>query len=185
MRLEIRRVCKEYQLTTVYVTHDQKEALSVADRLAILEEGRILQVGTPQEVYRRPQSRFVANFIGDANIVEGKVIDVGGGMAAVETGLGVISGVVGQSAVDLASEMPASCVIRPESLNIETFQTEENCFSGKVGEATYFGEVAQYQFLSGDTELKVFELNPRSIWGQKEQRLFVWADSEDVVILNS
>lgn len=184
MRLEIRRVCKEYQLTTVYVTHDQKEALSVADRLAVLNRGRILQVGTPREVYRRPQSRFVANFIGEANIVEGIVLDVGGGMASVETGLGVVSGVTSQSAVDLEAGMPALCVIRPESLKIETFRTEENCFAGKVGEATYFGEVAQYQFLSGESELKVFELNPRFIWGQKEQELFVWADSEDIVVLN-
>jgi iron(III) transport system ATP-binding protein len=185
MRLEIRRVCKEYELTTVYVTHDQKEALSVADRLAILDGGRVLQVGTPQEVYRRPQSRFVANFIGEANFIEGKVIDVGGGMASLETEIGVIAGSVGQSAVDLESGMKAVSIIRPECLKIETFQTEENCFPGKVGEATYFGEVAQYQFLSGVSELKVFELNPRIIWGQREQALFAWADSEDVVILNA
>ena len=184
MRLEIRRVCKEYQLTTVYVTHDQKEALSVADRLAILDQGRILQVGTPQEVYRRPQSRFVANFIGEANFIEGKVLDAAGGMASVETDLGVISGAVSQSAVDLQGGMDAVCVIRPESFKIENFQTEENCFPGRVGESTYFGEVAQYAFESGGHKLKVFELNPRFIWGQKEQNLFIWADAEDVVILN-
>jgi len=185
MRQEIRRVCKEYELTTVYVTHDQKEALSVADRLAILDRGRVLQVGTPQEVYRRPQSKFVANFIGEANFVAGTVIDVGAGMASVQTALGVISGTVSESARNLEAGTSVDCVIRPESLKIETFQTEENCFAGKVGEATYFGEVAQYQFLSGGFELKVFELNPRFIWGKREQDLYVWADSEDVVILNA
>ena len=185
MRQEIRRVCKEYKLTTVYVTHDQKEALSVADRLAILEGGKILQVGTPQEVYRRPQSRFVANFIGEANFINGTVLDAGGGMASVKTTLGTITGVMSQSAVDLESGMQAVCVIRPESLKIESFQTEENCFSGLVGEATYYGEVAQYAFNCDGASLKVFELNPRIIWGQKEQNLFVWADEEDVVILNA
>jgi iron(III) transport system ATP-binding protein len=185
MRLEIRRVCKDYQLTTVYVTHDQKEALSVADRLAVFDKGRVLQVGKPQEVYRRPQTRFVANFIGEANFIEGKVIDIGGGMASLETPMGVITGTVAQSAVDLEPGMPALSVIRPESFKIETFPAEENCFPGKVGAATYFGEIAQYQFHCGSSELKVFELNPRVIWGQREQKLFVWADAEDVVILNA
>ena len=106
-------------------------------------------------------------------------------MASLETEIGVIAGSVGQSAVDLEPGMKAVSIIRPECFKIETFQTEENCFPGKVGEATYFGEVAQYQFLSGVSELKVFELNPRIIWGQREQALFAWADSEDVVILNA
>ena len=183
MRLEIRRVCKDYQLTTVYVTHDQKEALSVADRLAILDQGKVLQVGSPQEVYRRPQSKFVANFIGEANFVEGKVLDAAGAMASIETELGVITGTLADSSKDLQAGMQATAVIRPESLKIETFQSEENCFAGKVGDATYFGEVAQYHFKSGGVELKVFELNPRFMWGQREQDLYLWADAEDVVIL--
>ena len=184
MRLEIRRVCKESELTTVYVTHDQKEALSVADRLAILENGKVLQVGAPQEIYRRPQNRFVANFIGEANFLEGKVLDSGGDMASVETKIGTLSGVVSQSAVDLEAGMSATCMIRPECLKIESFRTEDNCLQGKVGEATYYGEVAQYEFLCDGAKLKVFELNPRTIWGQKDQDLFVWADMEDIVILN-
>src|SRR5512140_2761300 len=63
MRGEIRRVCKDFKLTTVYVTHDQKEALSISDRMAILDRGRVLQVGAPRDIYKRPRSRTVANFI--------------------------------------------------------------------------------------------------------------------------
>lgn len=74
MRGEIRRVCKEFKLTTVYVTHDQKEALSIADRMAVLDGGRILQVGAPREVYRRPVCRTVANFIGEADFFAGTVL---------------------------------------------------------------------------------------------------------------
>ncbi len=183
MRLEIRRVCKDFKLTTVYVTHDQKEALSVADRLAILDQGKVLQVGSPQEVYRRPQSKFVANFIGEANFVKGTVLDAAGSMASIETELGVVTGTLADSSKNLEAGMTATAVIRPESLKIETFQSEENCFQGKVGDATYFGEVAQYHFQSGGVELKVFELNPRFMWGQREQDLYLWADAEDVVIL--
>tara|TARA_A100001037_G_scaffold254540_1_gene239682 strand:- start:20 stop:763 length:744 start_codon:yes stop_codon:yes gene_type:complete len=74
MRTEIRRICKEFKLTTIYVTHDQKEALSIADKMAVLDQGNVLQVGSPTEMYRRPLSRFVANFIGETNFLSGKVI---------------------------------------------------------------------------------------------------------------
>ena len=85
MRGEIRRVCKEFQLTTVYVTHDQKEALSISDRMAILDGGQILQVGTPREIYRRPARRKVAAFIGEADFIPGRILSAGGGRATVET----------------------------------------------------------------------------------------------------
>jgi iron(III) transport system ATP-binding protein len=74
MRTEIRRVCKEFNLTTVYVTHDQKEALSISDRMAILDRGRILQVGAPREVYRRPSSKVVADFIGEADFIPATLV---------------------------------------------------------------------------------------------------------------
>src|SRR4051812_33554330 len=85
MRTEIRRVCKEFKLTTVYVTHDQKEALSISDRMAILEGGRILQVGSPREVYRRPTSKVVANFIGEVDFITGTVVSSANGRAMVDT----------------------------------------------------------------------------------------------------
>src|SRR5450432_4445964 len=103
MRMEIRRVCKEFKLTTVYVTHDQKEALSVSDRMAILDGGRILQVGTPQEVYGRPRCKTVANFIGETDFIAGRVIASGGGCATVDTELGRFDGVLGDSKVNLAA----------------------------------------------------------------------------------
>src|SRR5205814_3816958 len=85
MRTEIRRVCKEFKLTTVYVTHDQKEALSISDRMAIMDAGRIRQVGTPREVYRRPTSKLVANFIGETDFLPGTIVSAGDGVAVVET----------------------------------------------------------------------------------------------------
>lgn len=74
MRTEIRRICKEFKLTTVYVTHDQTEALSIADRMAIFSKGHIEQIGTPIEVYKRPQNRFVAHFLGETNFIPGTVL---------------------------------------------------------------------------------------------------------------
>src|SRR5215207_9380406 len=95
MRLEIRRVCKEFKLTTVYVTHDQKEALSVSDRMAILDRGRIVQVGSPRDVYRRPTCKLVADFIGETDFIPGKLVTVEGGRAIVETAIGRFEGVLG------------------------------------------------------------------------------------------
>ena len=74
MRSEIRRICKEFGLTGIYVTHDRDEALSMADRLAIMDGGRLAQVGSPDEIYKNPASRMVAEFIGEANFIEGRVI---------------------------------------------------------------------------------------------------------------
>src|SRR5690606_32424364 len=95
MRTEIRRVCKEFKLTTVYVTHDQKEALSISDRMAILENGHILQVGTPREVYKRPSRKTVANFIGETDFVTGKLEGLNGNMATVDTPIGRFDGILG------------------------------------------------------------------------------------------
>src|SRR5579859_7483319 len=74
MREEIRRICKEQRLTAIYVTHDQKEALAVADRIAVMQRGRVLQIGTPEEIYRRPASRDVASFIGETNLFAAKLL---------------------------------------------------------------------------------------------------------------
>ena len=76
MRAEIRRVCKESRLTAIYVTHDQKEALSISDRMAILESGKIAQIGRPEEVYRRPRSRVIADFIGETNFIAGTIASI-------------------------------------------------------------------------------------------------------------
>src|SRR5687767_13827597 len=76
MRSEIRRICRTAGLTAIYVTHDQKEALSIADRMAILNHGKIEQIGKPQDLYRRPDSRFIANFMGESNFLDAHVTQV-------------------------------------------------------------------------------------------------------------
>src|SRR5205823_11677012 len=87
MRSEIRRICKEAGLTAIYVTHDQKEALSVGDRIAVMEAGHIRQAGAPAEVYRQPASRFVADFMGETNFIEGTVAATGSDSLTVQTSL--------------------------------------------------------------------------------------------------
>ena len=183
MRGEIRRICKEAGLTAIYVTHDQKEALSIADRLAILDQGRLLQIGTPREVYERPVSRFVAQFIGETTFVEGRVRSTGGGRAEVETAAGVwrasCAGTVTEGAKVWLS-------VRPEAVQLHAEGREDdNVFAARLHGSMYLGEVAQHLAeLPGGVTLKALEARPRVVArdGEKAEARVVVA-AEDVQVL--
>lgn len=184
MRLEIRRICKEFKLTTIYVTHDQKEALSIADRMAVLDEGNLLQVGTPAEVYKRPRSKFVADFIGETNFMEGEVVRTGAGTVLVKTPVGELSGVAGDTEARFSDGEAVLVSVRPECIKLDSYPVEENGFPGRIGESVYFGELAQYEFFTGeDFHLKVFELNPRYLNRVGQDGLHAYVDPDDVVVL--
>lgn len=183
MRAEIRRVCKESQLTAIYVTHDQKEALSISDRMAILESGKIAQVGRPEEVYRRPRSRVIADFIGETNFIAGMTVSSNGGTAIVDTPIGRFEGSVSDPAWRPRPNEPVILSIRPESWTIESESRPMNSTQGVIGESVYLGEVAQYQFLAGPIKLKIFEINPRLSNRPGTGEIFASVSPEDVVIL--
>ena len=183
MRTEIRRVCKEFNLTTVYVTHDQKEALSVSDRMAILESGHILQVGTPEEIYRRPAKKTVANFIGETDFISGVVLSVHGHDVEVRTPVGIFKGVLGDKNGQVAVGATVTVSIRPECWVLGREATAANSIIGRIGKSVYLGEVAQYDFVVGTTTLKIFELNPRFFGQSAGEELHASVNPEDVVIL--
>jgi len=183
MRAEIRRVCKEFKLTTVYVTHDQKEALSISDRMAVLEAGQILQVGTPREIYSRPVRRSVAHFIGETDFIPGQVVSAGGGLATVETALGRFEGVVGDPAAHPTAGAAVTLSIRPECWKLSRERAPLNAIPGRIGECLYLGELAQYEFHSGATALKIFEMNPRFVESAARGELFAAVEPTDVVVL--
>jgi iron(III) transport system ATP-binding protein len=184
MRQEIRRVCKDFNLTTIYVTHDQKEALSIADRMAVLHDGEILQVGAPADIYKRPRTRFVADFIGETNFIAGTVVRQGAGTLLVRTPVGELSGVAGDPEASFSDGQAVTVSIRPECIKLDTYPVEENGFPGRIGESVYYGEIAQYEFFSGeDFHLKVFELNPRYLNRVGQEGLYAYVDPDDVVVL--
>jgi iron(III) transport system ATP-binding protein len=184
MRTEIRRVCKEFKLTTVYVTHDQKEALSISDRMAILESGHILQVGTPREVYKRPAHKTVANFIGETDFIPGKVLGVMDSFVTVETAVGKFDGVLGDPAKVPAVGTAVTISIRPECWELHRDAESRNVVRGRIGDSIYLGEVAQYEFVTGNgTKLKIFERNPRFVDGSARGELYATVEPEDVVVL--
>ncbi len=168
MRAEIRRVCKEFGLTAVYVTHDQKEALSVADRLAVMSEGRIAQIGRPEEVYRRPQSRLVAEFIGETNILRGDIVSSNNGVLQVSTKAGTFSAYApGGNTASLGGSVLIS--IRPEGWKIGDTGTP-GTIPAILRSTVYLGEFAQHDFEAGGETLKALELNPhlsRRVPGQQ------------------
>ncbi len=187
MRTEIRRVCKEFKLTTVYVTHDQKEALSIADRMAILDGGHILQVGSPREVYGRPVCKTVAHFIGETDFIEGVLVARRGREAEVDTPIGRFVGVLGDAASNPAAGAAVAVSIRPECWTLREQGDAVNSVRGRIGEAIYLGEVAQYAFLTtvggAARSLKVYELNPREISTASSSDLHAVVAARDVVVL--
>jgi iron(III) transport system ATP-binding protein len=191
MRTEIRRICKEAKLTAIYVTHDQKEALSIADRLAVLNAGEVMQVGAPRDVYLRPNSAFVANFIGETNFIEGTVERVDGSRVDVKTSVGSVTSAPSthqpiNPSVQVGVKVTLS--LRPEVIRLgDAPSGAPNIFDGTVHDTIYLGEVAQHVVnlgANGNVALKVFELNPRYV-ARDDTKLSakVWVKPEDVVVL--
>lgn len=178
MRSEIRRIVKENNLTGVYVTHDQAEALSMADRMAVMDNGHIAQVGPPDEIYRRPVSSYVAGFIGETNLIQGVVRE--GGYVAAATGV-----LAARPSIEGWDPQPGSPVlvsIRPEALQI--VPTKEGDLTAKVIDRTYLGSSVQYLVkLEDGTELRVTELNPRIIREAGETEIGLKVAGEDVMML--
>ena len=145
MREELRSLVKASGTTAVYVTHDQKEALSMADRIAVMNTGRIVQVGSPEDIYGRPETIFVADFLGDANFVEGKVADIGP-QVKVQTEFGMLLVADGKG---VRKGDRVTCCIRPEQTPIIPYinyqLTDKTAiFDATIETVTYLGDLRQY-----------------------------------------
>jgi putative spermidine/putrescine transport system ATP-binding protein len=137
MQVELREIQRKLNVTTIFVTHDQSEALSLSDRLAVMSEGRIRQLGTPQEIYRRPCDRFVASFVGDANVLRGRLAGIEGESAVIIVGVARVK-VPRGPLMDVAVSAPVDLFVRPEHLTI-TEAIETGATSGTVAAQVYQG----------------------------------------------
>ena len=142
VRAEIRRLQKELGITTVYVTHDQEEALTLSDRIAVFNQGKIFQVGAPRDLYERPADRFVADFIGINNLIEGTVrsVDAARGRLTAQTALGELQALRGER---LAAGDRCVICIRPENIVLGE-GAEGNFVRGKIAFAAYLGNTLRY-----------------------------------------
>jgi spermidine/putrescine transport system ATP-binding protein len=147
MQLELKRLNREVGATFIYVTHDQEEALTMSDRIAVMSEGRILQIGTPAEIYERPNSRFVADFIGQTNFLEGTcILQVGDECEVDVPGIGVVRG---RSGKPLTTRSLVWLAVRPEKISLIMDQhvagvpSGWNILRGRVEDVVYLGTHSQ------------------------------------------
>ena len=162
MRREIRRIVKENGLTGIYVTHDQEEALAMADRMAVLSWGKIGQVGTPEEVYRRPVNGYVAGFIGETNLIEGEVMEALDSFCFVKTAGGPLVGRVTTPDWKAQVGESATVSIRPEVWRLHK-EGGENQIGGKIVERSYLGQRIEYFVETALGRQQVVEMNPHLI----------------------
>ena len=141
LQLEIKRVHRERGISVLYVTHDQEEALTMSDRIAVFNRGRIEQIGTPEELYDTPATRFVAGFIGDTNLLSGRALAVSDGICEVETAAGRIKASVRQQ---FAAGGPVVVAVRPERLVLTSLQEGGTGLSGSITDVIFLGTARKY-----------------------------------------
>lgn len=184
MRREIRRIVKDNGLTAIYVTHDQEEALAMADRMAILSHGKISQIGTPEAIYRSPESTYVAGFIGETNLIEGQVIETRERFTLVQTAAGPLVGRISDPAWSPAPGETVFLSIRPEAWRL-TGSPDDNTISGTISERSYLGQRIQYWVQCPGGKQQVVEMNPHIIRDPGEARISLHARHDDVVVLRA
>ena len=167
VRAEIRKLQKDLAITAIYVTHDQEEALTLSDRIAVLDHGKLQQLGSPRDLYQRPENPFVADFIGINNLIDGQVKEIQEtkGWMAVETRFGIIKCIF-----EARFKTGEACkvTVRPEVASISNTEetgNETNRINGKVSFASYIGNAIRYDIeLDLETIFKVDVQNP---WNQQ------------------
>jgi putrescine transport system ATP-binding protein len=187
-QFELVNIIEAVGVTCVMVTHDQEEAMTMANRIAVMSKGRVQQVGSPEEVYEHPTNRFVADFIGNVNLFEGRLsIDENDRCAAV-TGIGEIH--VGHGVTGTLN-MPVGIAVRPEKIEISKQRPDVgvNVFTGKVKEIAYFGSYNTYIVVASDgSRVKITEANTSRqdlsniTW--EDDVYFWWGDTAGVVLRN-
>jgi len=156
MQLELKRIQREVGITFVFVTHDQEEALTMSDRIAVMSDGRVEQIGSPEEIYHQPSSEFVAGFIGMANLLPATVIAVGGGRASATLGDG--TSVDAPASDGLAPGDPATFMIRPERMRLRV--GGEAGFEAKVIDLVFQGPLVRFELVTQDGSTLVAHVGP-------------------------
>jgi putative spermidine/putrescine transport system ATP-binding protein len=148
LRKEIRSIQRQLGITTVYVTHDQEEALSLSDRVVVMNEGQIEQLGVPSEIYNFPTTAFVASFVGTLNLVTARVIDPGGGRLSVD-GQEVRTS---KAVTDVAANGRVTLALRPEGIGLGEGESGENRLHGTVEDINFLGSIVRIRVKVGEGE---------------------------------
>ncbi len=154
MRFELKRLQLELGVTTLYVTHDQAEALALSDEIAVLNAGKVIQRGTPHDIYHRPNCEFVADFIGSTNMLEGTLDGTPGadGRGRVTTRHGVVACTF---ATPVSAGAAVEVIVRPEDIIVSASGAGENTFSGRIVNRIFLGDLIDYEISVGDDTFRV------------------------------
>ena len=180
MRTEIRDLQRRLAITTIYVTHDQEEAMAVSDRIAVMNRGAIVQEGSAEDLYHRPTSEFVATFVGRVNLVTGKVVDRKGDVVSVAALGTTLAARLGRANVRVGD--PTKLVLRPEAIVFVRESAE--ALPAHVTARTFLGEKVEYVLQCADTALQVIRQNagPQETIGTGDRVFLRFADDALVAL---
>ena len=182
LRTEIRSIQRDLGITTIYVTHDQEEALSISDRIVVMSEGRIEQIGTPFEIYNFPRTAFVASFVGTLNILHGRVADPARGRIAID-GQEIVAarGLEGARTGDVRA-----VALRPEIVSLAEPRENDNRMDGTVEDVSFLGSIVRIRVRFGEQAISLDTFNnPNLALPRRGQRLAVTFPPEAVLALDA
>jgi iron(III) transport system ATP-binding protein len=181
MREEIIRIQRELSITTVYVTHDQHEALSISDRVAVMDHGYVQQFGTPREIYQHPQTIFVADFIGQCTFIAGSINNLGKYIQVQIPDGQVIAGKTTIEEYPFEESESVKCAIRPEDLHLERTDPRDNEIIGTINRTIYIGNALEVYFSIGDISAQAL-LDP-DLKFEPGEEIHLFAPRPEVMIL--
>lgn len=178
VRQELHNLQKQINLTFIYVTHDQEEALALSDRIAVMHKGQVEQIGTPKEIYDRPASSFVAQFIGKANFLTGRVLDINSEFAWIDVNGTKVKAITPSYIPAIGDSV--TLMIRPEQLKLGNSELD-NQVTGRLINITYIGQLLEFQFEMTIGKLIVTQLGNASI-NEIEELAISWNANDCIVI---
>ena len=187
MQVELSNLHKDLGLTFVMVTHDQEEALSLSDRIAVMNQGKIEQVGTPSQIYERPCTSFVADFIGDTNLFSGEIVAVDSSNIKISTKIGL--SIVISRAEDTPTELSQAVVVsvRPEKIQLSLYPPNlpANCFEGRLVNVMYLGTHINYVVeLTNGVSINVLQPNTFGILPDRDTPIYAWWAETDCLAIS-
>jgi iron(III) transport system ATP-binding protein len=184
MRQELREIHRKTNVTTINVTHDQEEALAMADRIAIMNKGQILQIGSPDEIYYHPANSFVAGFIGEANMLSGGVLETtSDSKVSLQTPIGKL--LVQAPDFSVPPNSSITCCIRPEYIQLLDSQATmlPNQFNATVLDYQFKGDSMELVLRIGSATLRAIQHNPRNHIVERNQTITITISPQDILLL--
>lgn len=179
MQIELKQLQKKLGITFIYVTHSQDEALTMSDRIVLLKDGEIEQADTPVNIYEKPKSLYVADFLGESNLFKGTVVDKKEEQTLVELDDG---NMIKVNAPNIEINSVVDIVLRPENIKLKLKEVKDNCLSGIIKEQIYDGAYTTILIKSGKKLIKAMFMGNDKIY-HKTQEVFLTWDVEDAIVL--